>query len=86
VAIKSRSVFLAVSLFALPTMGALAQINTPSSNDGTSSGSVATGSQAVPADQNPNVPGATGDARVIGDPSTIARDRAATADQKSGAE
>jgi hypothetical protein len=81
-AIKSSSLFLAVSLFALPAVSALAQSNTPSSNNGSNSGSPA----AVPADKNPNVAGATGDAKVVGDPSTIAGDRAATKDEKLGSE
>jgi hypothetical protein len=38
----------------------------------------------VPADENPNVPGATGETIVHGDRSTIGGDRRATIEQKSG--
>jgi len=42
------------------------------------------GATGVPADENPRVPGATGDTIVRGDNSTIRGDRRATIEEKTG--
>ena len=54
------------------------------SNPALSPGRLPKGAVGVQADQNPNVPGATGNAVVPGDNSTIGGDRRGTTEQKTG--
>ncbi len=84
----SPAILLAISLLALSTVDASAQTGSgkESANSSVShpSGASKSASRRVPADANPRVPGATGDAIVRGDDSTIAGDRGATRDEQSG--
>jgi hypothetical protein len=85
----SRSILLAASLLVVSTAGTLAQ--SASGGDTATTDSKRTpadtaGPKGIPAYSNPNVPGATGDTIVRGDDSTLAGDRAATKDWKSGQE
>jgi hypothetical protein len=73
------SVLLAASLSVLSGAGALAQ-STPGHDPATRS------SKSTQTDANPTKPGATGDAVVRGDDSTLAGDRAATTIQRDGQE
>jgi hypothetical protein len=75
--LNSRSFALVASLIALPLVGAVAQQNNKASNSTTNGTSSAA--------QNPNVPGATGRTIVPGDRSTIASDKPATVENKTGA-
>jgi hypothetical protein len=70
-----------IAVVAAPGM-AFAQPNQPVRNGQISPETSATSGPA--ADQNPNTPGATGDARVEGDPSTVAGDKRATTEQRTG--
>lgn len=95
---KYRLGLLTVSLLMLPgafalaqsdaTTGAATQVPAYRGDAGASAtrGSVApSGSVADnPADADPNTPGATGDARVIGDKSTVRGDRRGTMEQRTG--
>ena len=98
VAIKYRLGLLAVSLLLLPGAFALAQSNTTTGTttaapayQGDAGASATRGSVAPsgsvadnPADANPNTPGATGDAKVPGDNSTVRGDRRGTIEQRTG--
>jgi hypothetical protein len=55
----------------------------PASNPAVTTGRLPPGATNVPADENPTVPGATGNAIVPGDSSTISGDRRATTQQKT---
>jgi hypothetical protein len=55
-------------------------------NPALSPGDLAPGAPAVPAVENPQVPGATGSTIVRGDHSTIEGDRQGTIEQKTGAD
>ena len=72
--LKTNAVLLAAALLTLPVTVAFAQSST---------GSSATTTSKTPKDQNPHVRGATGDAIVKGDRSTVAGDRKATNEQKT---
>jgi hypothetical protein len=85
--VRVTSTLLASLLLVIPAVNAVAQSSA-------GSGSVSPGprnasdtpvaaSTTLPADDNPRVPGATGDAIVKGDHSTIAGDRKATAEQRT---
>ena len=88
----SRSVIVAIAMLASSAVGAFAQSTsgsgivapTPSNSGGApmTNGTAMTGSVAAAA--NPRAPGATGQAVVPGDNSSIAGDRKATVEQKSG--
>jgi hypothetical protein len=89
-AMISRSILLAASLLAASTVGVLAQ---SSHHDAGAAGGLLSNpprypspaqEKGVPADENPNVPGATGRAIVRGDRSSEAGDRRATIEQRTG--
>jgi hypothetical protein len=87
-AIRVTSILLAASLLAIPAVNAVAQ-NTVgngslSPEPRNANDNPVASSQTRPTDDNPRVPGATGDAIVKGDNSTVAGDRAATAEQRTG--
>jgi hypothetical protein len=78
---------LACLLVALPAVDAVAQstAGTASLSPGplNANGDPVAASKNIPADDNPRVPGATGDTIVKGDQSTVAGDRAATVEQRT---
>ena len=78
-AMKSTIAILASALLAFPVAGAFAQ-NTST----TTTTTAPTGTQHGAAAENPHVKGATGDTIVKGDRSTIAGDKSATSEQKTG--
>lgn len=85
----SRSILLAASLLVVSTAGTLAQSKSGGDTAATDSKRTpadTAGPKSIPAYSNPNVRGATGDTIVRGDDSTLAGDRAATKDWKSGQE
>jgi hypothetical protein len=97
---KYRLGLLAVSLVVLPGAFALAQTNATAGITTTApayhgdAGASATRSSVAPsgsvsdnpADANPNTPGATGDAKVIGDRSTVRGARRGTMQQRTGSD
>jgi hypothetical protein len=80
----SRSMILAAALVAAGSTGAWAQSSATQTYIGPTSTTMTPGPGATPADENPRVPGATGQAIVPGDNSTVAGDRAATIEQRTG--
>jgi hypothetical protein len=100
VIIKYRLGLLAVSLAVLPVAFALAQANATTGTTTTTpahhgdAGASATRSSLAPsesvadnvADAHPNTPGATGDAKVLGDKSTVRGGRRGTMEQRSGSD
>jgi hypothetical protein len=74
--LNPRPFVLVASLIALPVVGAVAQQNNQQADSASNRPSSAA--------QNPNTPGATGRTIVPGDRSTIAADRPATAETKTG--
>lgn len=66
------------------TAAAFAQSNNPAGDGSVSPTTVPYSANAPAIDRDPTAPGATGDARVIGDNSTMSGDRNATIEQRTG--
>ena len=78
---SAHQILLLTAMFAIGwPLAALAQSNVASTNPPT----MTAGQSARPADENPRVAGATGQAIVPGDRSTIAGDRRGTNEQRTG--
>ena len=73
--------FTTVALTFAPAIG-FAQVNQPVHNSQISPNTSADSGSA--ADRNPHAPGATGDTKVPGDPSTVAGNKRATIEQRTG--
>ena len=79
-AMKTSMPLLAAALLTLPAAGAWAQASSSNTTNGMPMNSQS-GSTAA---ENPHVKGATGDTIVKGDRSSIAGDKSATSEQKTG--
>lgn len=80
----NRLLPIAAAILTISTAAAFAQANSPVGSGRVSPETYATSPSAPAADANPNTPGATGTALVPGDASTIAGDRNATAEERTG--
>jgi hypothetical protein len=81
----TRSILVAGAVLIASAAGAFAQ-GSHDAGAGSVSPIIPPGSTATatPADKNPQVPGATGSAKVPGDASTMSGDRKATIEQRTG--
>lgn len=83
----SRSLIVAASLIVTPIIGAMAQSNPSGAKDNKAQPSMSntqTGSQETGSARNRHVEGATGKTIVPGNESTVAGDKKATSEQKTG--